>query len=47
MASFFSGLLDWLRGLFFSKELEITLVGLQNAGKAAIVYANRGGANPW
>lgn len=30
----FSGLIDWFRGLFFSRELEITLVGLQNAGKS-------------
>jgi len=37
MASFFSGILDWLRGLFFAKELEITLVGLQNAGKTSLV----------
>lgn len=29
----FSGFLDWLRGLFFAHELEITIVGLQNSGK--------------
>lgn len=33
MPSMFKSLLDWLRSLFFSKELEITIVGLQNSGK--------------
>ena len=27
------GLFDWIRNLFFSKELELSIVGLQNAGK--------------
>lgn len=29
--------LDWLRSLFFSEEMEITLVGLQNSGKTTLV----------
>lgn len=29
MAYLFSGLLNWLRGLFFAKHLEVTIVGLQ------------------
>lgn len=33
MASIFSGILAWLRSLFFTKELELTIVGLQNSGK--------------
>lgn len=30
-------MLDWLRGLFFLEEMEITLVGLQNSGKTTLV----------
>jgi hypothetical protein len=29
MAFILSGLLNWLRGLFFAKHLEVTIVGLQ------------------
>jgi ADP-ribosylation factor-like protein 8 len=32
MVNIFTTFFQWLQGLFFSKELEITLVGLQNAG---------------
>ena len=35
--SIFSAFLDWLRSLFFSKQLEIALVGLQNSGKTSLV----------
>ena len=31
--------MEWLRGLFFSKEMEISLIGLQNAGKSSLVNA--------
>eukprot|EP00299_Pterocystis_sp_00344_P002553 c12884_g1_i1.p1 GENE.c12884_g1_i1~~c12884_g1_i1.p1 ORF type:complete len:187 (-),score=32.67 c12884_g1_i1:147-707(-) len=31
------GLLNWLRSLFFKQEMELTLVGLQNAGKTTLV----------
>jgi len=41
MSSFFSiywnKLLDWIRSIFFSKELELTILGLQNAGKSTFV----------
>ena len=41
MSSFFSTywnkLLDWIRSIFFSKELELTILGLQNAGKSTFV----------
>lgn len=30
-------LLDWLRSLFFRREMELSLVGLQNAGKSSLV----------
>mmetsp|Transcript_14124 Transcript_14124/g.35688 ORF Transcript_14124/g.35688 Transcript_14124/m.35688 type:complete len:115 (-) Transcript_14124:371-715(-) len=30
-------LLDWLRSLFFKKEMELSLIGLQNAGKTSLV----------
>lgn len=29
--------LDWIRSLFFNKELELTILGLQNAGKSTFV----------
>ena len=29
--------MNWLRNLFFSKELEFSLLGLQNAGKTTFV----------
>ncbi|PNX66667.1 ADP-ribosylation factor-like protein 8a-like [Trifolium pratense] len=30
-------LLNWLRSLFFKQEMELSLVGLQNAGKTSLV----------
>ncbi|GAA97129.1 uncharacterized protein L969DRAFT_103006 [Mixia osmundae IAM 14324] len=39
MSSVFKMVLDWLRGLLFSKELEMTIVGLQNSGKTSLVNA--------
>jgi ADP-ribosylation factor-like protein 8 len=38
--SFFDKILDmfsWLKNLFFSKELELSILGLQNAGKTTFV----------
>lgn len=29
--------LDWLRSLFFSKQLDVACIGLQNAGKSSLV----------
>ncbi|KAI8590561.1 ADP-ribosylation factor-like protein 8A [Geranomyces variabilis] len=37
MASLFSGLINWLRSLFWKQEMELTLVGLQNSGKTTLV----------
>merc|ERR1712207_75826 len=33
----FTAFLDWLRSLFFKKEMELSLIGLQNAGKTSLV----------
>ena len=35
--SFFKKLVDWVRALFWNKEIEISIVGLQNAGKTTLV----------
>lgn len=32
----------WVRSWFFSKELEVSIVGLQNAGKTSLVHALTG-----
>lgn len=37
MLKMFNKLLDWIRSKFFNKELEIAIVGLQNAGKTTLV----------
>lgn len=37
MLRFFRSMLDWLRGLFWKEEMELTLVGLQNSGKTTFV----------
>lgn len=37
-------LLDWLRSLFFKKEMELSLIGLQNAGKSSLVNVIATGA---
>ena len=39
MFSIFTKLLDWIKNRFFNKELEIAIVGLQNAGKTSLVKA--------
>ena len=39
MFSWWHSLLDWLRGLFFAREMELSLIGLQNAGKTSLVNA--------
>jgi ADP-ribosylation factor-like protein 8 len=31
------GILEWLQGLFFTQEMELTILGLQNAGKTTLV----------
>lgn len=35
--AWWQGFLDWLRSLFFKKEMELSLIGLQNAGKTSLV----------
>lgn len=39
--SFFGDLIDsfleWLKGLFWTQEMELTLIGLQNSGKTTLV----------
>lgn len=37
MFEWWQTLLNWLRSLFFTKEMEISLIGLQNAGKTSLV----------
>lgn len=37
MKSIFGKMMDWLRSLFFNKELELCIVGLQYAGKSTMV----------
>jgi ADP-ribosylation factor-like protein 8 len=37
MYKFFSQILDWLRSFFFTREMELSLIGLQNAGKSSLV----------
>lgn len=37
MSSWLQRLLDWLRSLFFHREMELSLIGLQNAGKSSLV----------
>lgn len=39
MFAFFNKILDWFKSKFFNRELEIAIVGLQNAGKTTLVKA--------
>jgi ADP-ribosylation factor-like protein 8 len=39
MLGFFNKVIDWIKSKFFNKELEIAIVGLQNAGKTTLVKA--------
>lgn len=34
---FFEKILEWLKSLFFNKELELAILGIQNAGKTTLV----------
>ncbi|GAY43739.1 hypothetical protein CUMW_076800 [Citrus unshiu] len=36
---FLDSILNWLRSLFFKQEMELSLIGLQNAGKTSLVNA--------
>jgi ADP-ribosylation factor-like protein 8 len=44
MSSWLASWVDWIKGLFWSKEIEITVVGLQNSGKTSLVSVLAGGA---
>ncbi|POV94109.1 hypothetical protein PSTT_17010 [Puccinia striiformis] len=37
MSSILKAVLGWIKSLFFSTELEITIIGLQNSGKTSLV----------
>eukprot|EP00775_Hariotina_reticulata_P012566 gene12566-12698_t len=37
MSAWWARILDWLRSLFFKREMELSLIGLQNAGKSSLV----------
>jgi len=37
MAGFFKRIYDWLLGMFWSTEMDITMIGLQNAGKTSLL----------
>jgi hypothetical protein len=42
MISFLNTLLSWFQSLFCTKDMEITLIGLQNSGKSTLVKALAG-----
>ena len=35
---FWNKIISWLKSLFFNKELELSILGLQNAGKTTLLY---------
>ncbi|KAL4854758.1 ADP-ribosylation factor-like protein 8b [Chlorella vulgaris] len=37
MSGWWQSLVEWLKSLFFNKEMELSLIGLQNAGKTSLV----------
>ncbi|KAI4093341.1 MAG: hypothetical protein LQ344_002929 [Seirophora lacunosa] len=37
MAGFFKSIYDWLLRLFWATEMDITMIGLQNAGKTSLL----------
>lgn len=37
MYRWMAGWMDWIRSLFFKREMELSLIGLQNAGKSSLV----------
>lgn len=43
MAEFLKKFWDWLLGLFWSTEMDVTIVGLQNAGKTSLLRVLAGG----
>ncbi|CAF9907222.1 MAG: hypothetical protein HETSPECPRED_007074 [Heterodermia speciosa] len=43
MAGFFRSIYDWLLRLFWATEMDITMIGLQNAGKTSLLRVLAGG----
>ncbi|KAF2760156.1 ADP-ribosylation factor family protein [Pseudovirgaria hyperparasitica] len=43
MSSFFRRMYDWLLRLFWATEMDITMIGLQNAGKTSLLRVLAGG----
>ncbi|KAA6413322.1 MAG: ADP-ribosylation factor family [Lasallia pustulata] len=43
MAGFFKSIYDWLLRLFWATEMDITMIGLQNAGKTSLLRVLAGG----
>ncbi|KAI9803756.1 MAG: hypothetical protein M1825_001636 [Sarcosagium campestre] len=43
MAGFFKSVYDWLMRLFWATEMDITMIGLQNAGKTSLLRVLAGG----
>lgn len=39
MMGLFNKVMSWFKSKFFNKELEIAIIGLQNAGKTTLVKA--------
>ena len=37
MVSYLKKMADWFRNLFWNKELEISIVGISNAGKTTLI----------
>ncbi|KAI9847554.1 MAG: hypothetical protein M1838_000830 [Thelocarpon superellum] len=43
MAGWFKSMYDWLMRLFWATEMDITMIGLQNAGKTSLLRVLAGG----
>ncbi|EAS35770.3 small GTP-binding protein [Coccidioides immitis RS] len=43
MGSFFRSIYDWLLRMFWATEMDVTMVGLQNAGKSSLLRVLAGG----
>jgi len=43
MAGIFRRIYDWLLRLFWATEMDITMIGLQNAGKTSLLRVLAGG----
>jgi len=43
MAGFFRSIYDWLLRMFWATEMDVTMIGLQNAGKSSLLRVLAGG----